>query len=188
MLPAAHPDTFLPGRRAAVPGVTDDQLRREPALPELQAGLQRALPGTGAPAARVPGHQRPPQLPHVRRPPASSRGHAALPRICRGARRLVHVGGEGVCNITALDRLAALFRFIFKVFVFKIFHTLLRLLKPSTIYLPLFKKSSFLLEKIRAMDIHSSVKMVNVSAIFLTSSLEIRFVNIINEMETECPY
>ncbi|XP_045338376.1 gamma-tubulin complex component 3 isoform X7 [Leopardus geoffroyi] len=43
------------GCGAAVPGAADDQLRREPALPELQAGLQRALRGPGAEAAGVPG-------------------------------------------------------------------------------------------------------------------------------------
>ncbi|XP_030170138.1 gamma-tubulin complex component 3 isoform X1 [Lynx canadensis] len=43
------------GCGAAVPGAADDQLRREPALPELQAGLQRTLRGPRAEAAGVPG-------------------------------------------------------------------------------------------------------------------------------------
>nr|XP_060492648.1 gamma-tubulin complex component 3 isoform X5 [Panthera onca] len=55
---------------AAVPGAADDQLRREPALPELQAGLQRALRGPRAKAAGVPGLPRATWLPRVS-PPVS---------------------------------------------------------------------------------------------------------------------
>ncbi|XP_058598309.1 gamma-tubulin complex component 3 isoform X4 [Neofelis nebulosa] len=55
---------------AAVPGAADDQLRREPALPELQAGLQRALRGPRAKAAGVPGLPRAAWLPRVS-PPVS---------------------------------------------------------------------------------------------------------------------
>ncbi|XP_053073971.1 gamma-tubulin complex component 3 isoform X6 [Acinonyx jubatus] len=58
------------GCGAAVPGAADDQLRREPALPELQAGLQRALRGPRAEAAGVPGLPRAAWLSRVS-PPVS---------------------------------------------------------------------------------------------------------------------
>lgn len=91
VLPAAHPDPFLPGCGAAVLGAADNQLRREPALPELQAGLQRALPGTGAEAACVPGCPGPAQLPHLR-PSAGGRpgnvpGTPARPEVGRASRQ-----------------------------------------------------------------------------------------------------
>lgn len=63
----------------------------EPALPELQAGLQRALPGTGAEAACVPGCPGPAQLPHLR-PSAGGRpgnvpGTPARPEVGRASRQ-----------------------------------------------------------------------------------------------------
>ncbi|XP_040342992.1 gamma-tubulin complex component 3 isoform X4 [Herpailurus yagouaroundi] len=58
------------GCGAAVPGAANDQLRREPAFPELQAGLQRALRGPRAEAAGVPGLPRAAWLSRVS-PPVS---------------------------------------------------------------------------------------------------------------------
>lgn len=76
MLTAANTHSLLPGNRPAVLGPADNQFRREPSVPELQAGLQRALQGPGAAAAGVAGHAGQAELAHVTplpgppRPPA----------------------------------------------------------------------------------------------------------------------
>lgn len=53
------------GNRPAVLGPADNQFWREPSVPELQAGLQRALQGQRAAAACVTGHTGQAELPHV---------------------------------------------------------------------------------------------------------------------------
>lgn len=65
------------GNCPAVLGPADNQLWREPSVPELSAGLQRALQGPGAAAARVAGHAGQTELPHVTR---LLRGHLGTPR------------------------------------------------------------------------------------------------------------
>ena len=104
------------GRGAAVPGAADDQPRREPALPELQAGLQRALPGAGAEAACVPGRPGPAQLPHLRPSAGATTETSPGPPGRRlGQRRggPVDVGTDRVRDVTKLNGLACTIRIYF---------------------------------------------------------------------------